>query len=227
MSRRVLVTGSSGVIGHALLEELRGHDYDVLGVNTADADLTVEAEATALLARTRPDVVVHLAARVHGIMGNANRHGLLFLENLRINTNVIEAARLAGVEKFVGMGSIAMYADDATTPITEDQIWNGRPYSAEVGYAQAKRAMLAQLETYKTQYGMDFAVVVSTNLYGPEDRFDETHGHVLPSLVSKFHRASTRWRPLEVWGTGSHSGTFSIPLMPPRACGVSSSPTRA
>jgi len=204
-----LVTGASGLLGHALVEELRGATGgDVVALSSRDADLT-EFEATRrALERHRPRVVYHLAARVAGLMGNLKAQGQAWLDNTRMNTNVVEAARLAGVEKVVAMGSTAVYSDAVTLPMTEEQIWNGPPHYSEAGYAHAKRGMLAQLEAYRDQYGLDFAYCISTNLFGPHDKFDERHGHVIPSLLSKFLRANREGGSVTIWGTGTPERDF-------------------
>lgn len=207
-NERVLITGVSGVAGRALVREFTDSGYNVIGATSARADLTDRVEAEELLEATRPTYVVHLAGRVHGLMGNIHSQGQAFYENIQINTNVIEASRKVGVKKFVAMGSTAVYSDAVSLPMREDDFWLGPPHDSERGYAHAKRAMAAQLEAYLDQYGMDFAFVVSTNLYGPGDKFDEAHGHVLPSLVSKVHRAKTWGEPLEVWGTGTATRDF-------------------
>ncbi len=136
-------------------------------------------------------------------MGNLEQPSRAYLDNVLMNTHVIEAARASGVRKVVAMGSAAIYSDLAELPMSEDDIWRGAPHDSEAPYAHAKRAMLAQLETYQRHDGLDFAYAVSTNLYGPHDRFDEQWGHVIPSLVSKFHRAVTTGEPVVVWGTGT------------------------
>ena len=207
-TRRVLITGASGVVGLALKKELRNAGYHVVAVGAADADLRSKAEADKLLEYANPQVVVHLAARVHGLMGNINSQGEAFLDNVLINTNIIEASRYAGVEKFVGMGSTAVYSDIVPLPMNETELWMGPPHGSESGYAHAKRAMVAQLEAYRDQYGLEYAFAVSTNLYGPGDRFDERFGHVLPSLVSKFHRAVATGTDVDVWGTGTPTRDF-------------------
>lgn len=208
MPERVLITGVSGVIGRALSSELERAGYTVLGAGRAEADLRDATQARALIDQTGPDLVVHLAGRVHGLMGNIHSQGAAFYDNIQINTNVVEASRLAGVRKVVAMGSTAVYSDIVPLPMKESDLWLGPPHGSEHGYAHAKRAMVAQLQAYRDQYGMDYAFVVSTNLYGPGDRFDEAHGHVLPSLVSKFHRAVMQGDPVEVWGTGTPTRDF-------------------
>lgn len=203
-----LVTGATGLMGRALLAELRGAGIEAVGLGSADLDLTDLAATKAAFARHRPHTVYHLAARVRGIMGNAGAHGLAYLDNILINTHAIEAARLAGARKLVAMGSAAIYSDRVALPMREDEVWHGPPHPSESGYAHAKRAMLAQLEAYREQWGLDYAYAISTNLYGPQDRFDEQHGHVIPSLISKFHRAARTGETVSVWGSGRPQRDF-------------------
>ncbi|GHS90060.1 GDP-L-fucose synthase [Actinomycetota bacterium] len=205
---KALITGASGVVGRALKSELTRAGYDVFAADHTHGDLRVAAEAQSLLEEVRPNSVIHLAGRVHGLMGNIGSQGEAFYDNAMMNINVIEASRRVGVSKFVAMGSTAIYSDEVPLPMRETDLWIGEPHGSERGYGHAKRAMVAQLEAYRHQYGMDYAFVVSTNLYGPGDRFDETHGHVLPSLVSKFHRAAVSGDRLVVWGSGTPTRDF-------------------
>ncbi|WP_199184906.1 GDP-L-fucose synthase [Cryobacterium sp. M15] len=206
--RRVLITGASGVIGVAVQDLLSAQGYDVVAVSSVDADLTDESATFRLVQYVKPKFVIHLAARVHGLMGNLHQQGAMFYDNARINSNVVEASRVAGVSKIVAMGSVAMYSDSVELPMNEADVWNGAPHASEAGYAHAKRAMLAQLEAYKDQYGLDYAFALSTNLFGPRDRFDELQGHVLPSLLSKFHRGVESGDPVTVWGSGTPTRDF-------------------
>ncbi|CAM2176624.1 GDP-L-fucose synthase [Paraburkholderia sacchari] len=206
---RVLITGAGGVIGHALKKELHDSGYlNVLAITSQDVDLRNQAATERAFESFRPTLVFHLAARVYGIMGNMANRGIAYLDNVRINTNVIDAARQVGCRKVVAMGSTAIYSDRVRLPMSEDEIWIGEPHHSEAPYAHSKRGMLAQLEAYKEQYGMDYAFCVSTNLFGPHDKFDEKFGHVIPSLVSKFHRAAALGDSLSVWGTGKAERDF-------------------
>lgn len=205
---KVLITGASGVVGRAVQADLEETGYEVVALSSADADLRDPKATNELFDRVRPSSVVHLAARVRGIMGNAGRQGEMFLDNLLINTNAIEASRRSGVRKFLAMGSTAMYSDETTRPMSEVQLLHGEPHPSELGYSHAKRTMLTQLELYKEQFGLDFALCVGTNMYGPHDRFDEGCGHVLPSLVSKFERAMREGSAVSVWGTGRATRDF-------------------
>jgi GDP-L-fucose synthase len=205
---KVLVTGSSGVIGTATVAHLASLGYEVVAATSTDADLRDEPTARAYVDRHRPDAIIHLAGRVHGLMGNVRAQGDMFFENVLINTHLIEAARRGGVRKIVGMGSVAMYPDHAPLPMREADVWMGAPHGSESGYAHAKRAMLAQLEAYHDQDGLEYAFALSTNLFGPGDRFDEVRGHVLPSLLSKFYRGVEEGSPVTVWGTGTATRDF-------------------
>lgn len=221
-SSSVLITGAGGVIGRALQRELASAGYkNVVAITSKDVDLTDQAATERLFSSTKPTLVFHLAARVWGIMGNLSNKGIAYLDNIRINTNVVEAARMCGTKKIVAMGSAAIYSDMVKLPMSEDQIWNGPPHYSEAAYAHSKRSMLAQLEAYKDQYGLNFAYGISTNLFGPHDRFDEKFGHVIPSLISKFHKGQLHGEPISVWGTGkaerdflfSHDAAFALRLL--------------
>ena len=189
-------------MGRALVAELRADGQAVVGLGSAAADLRDPGATEAVFGRYRPEVIYHLASRVRGIMGNAGTQGDAYLDNIRINTNVVEAARRWGVRKVVAMGSAAIYGDRVPLPMREEDYWIGRPHASEAGYAHAKRAMLAQLEAYREQWGLEFAYCISTNLFGPHDRFDERGGHVVASLISKFHRATRTGEAVTVWGSG-------------------------
>jgi GDP-L-fucose synthase len=113
---------------------------------------------------------------------------------------------MCGTKKIVAMGSAAIYSDLVTLPMSEDQIWNGPPHYSEAAYAHSKRSMLAQLEAYKDQYGLSFAYGISTNLFGPHDKFDEKFGHVIPSLISKFYKGQAH-------GESVHDAAFALRLL--------------
>ena len=198
----ILVTGASGVLGQALVRRLRAEGQDITIVNSRDGDLREASFVTDLFARLRPKLVYHLAAKVHGLGGNTSFPGQMFTDNIRINVNVIDAARNAGCEKIVTASTVAIYSSEAPKPISENAIWSGPPHNSERAYGHAKRAMLAQLEAYAAEYGLRFAYPILTNIYGPHDRFDIVHGHVIPSLIAKFHAAATSGGSVTVWGTG-------------------------
>jgi GDP-L-fucose synthase len=171
--------------------------------------LTDLAATKKLFQEERPEFVFHAAAQVYGIMGNMRNKGLSFFKNILINTHVIEAARLVAVKKIVAMGSGCVYPYPSPgLPLREEMVWMGIPHDSENSYAHAKRAMLAQLNAYRENYGLEFAFVISGNLYGPNDKFDSVYGHVTPALVRKFHEAKQVDGRVSVWGDGSARRDF-------------------
>ncbi|MCZ8375703.1 MAG: NAD-dependent epimerase/dehydratase family protein [Beijerinckiaceae bacterium] len=209
---RIIVTGATGVVGQALMECLSARGEDALalrgrsGVNLENLDETVQ-----FFERQKPELVYHLAGAVFGLGGNRRFPGDAFRRNVLINTHVIEACRRAGVKKIVAMGSAAMYADRDPPYFSEDVLMMGLPHDSELAYGFAKRAMLIQLESYKQQFGLQFAFAVATNMYGPHDRFDPVYGHVIPSLVVKFASAGSDEK-VELWGDGSPTRDFLFAL---------------
>lgn len=208
---RIIVTGGTGLVGTALTAALADAGFrNVLPIGSRDCDLTDWHATRRFFAGHPCDHLVHLAARVYGIMGNMRNKGLSFLDNVLINTHAIEAARLAGVGKITAMGSGCVYPYPSPgLPLTEDMVWSGPPHPSEDSYAHAKRAMLAQLIAYQEQYGLRYAFVISGNLYGPHDRFDPDFGHVIPALVRKFHEAKLSGGRVQVWGTGAAQRDFT------------------
>jgi len=206
----VLVTGSHGVLGTALLKclALRGIEK-VAAPGRADCDLQKEADVRRLWSDVRPSLVFHLAGWVAGIQGNLNFPAEALYANARMNLNVIDASREAGVKKIICAGTTAIYSDQIPKPMREDDLWQGAPHGSEAPYGHAKRFMLAQLEAYQLQYGIGFAYMVCTNLYGPNDRFDQKHGHVVPSLIARFHQACAEQSPdITIWGDGTPTRDF-------------------
>jgi GDP-L-fucose synthase len=208
---RIVITGGTGLVGTALTTLLREQGYrNVVAASSAMCNLLDWQETRAFFLEQRPDYVVHLAARVYGIMGNMRNKGSSFLDNTLINTHTVEAARLAGVRKIVAMGSGCVYPYPSPgVPLTEDMVWSGAPHPSEDSYAHSKRAMLAQLVAYQEQYDLPYAFVISGNLYGPHDKFDPEFGHVTPSLVRKFHEARLSGSDVIVWGHGTARRDFT------------------
>ena len=199
----IVITGASGVLGHALADHLRATGEEVVALSSADVDLCDSAATTAYMKEFTPRIIFHVAGRVHGLGGNSKYPAEMYFDNIRINSNVVHAAHECGAKKIVAVSTIAIYSSDAPRPVSEASIWEGRPHASEAAYAQAKRSMLAQLEAYEAQYGLAYAYPIMTNIYGPHDRFDPRYGHVVPSLVAKFHAAARDGGAVGVWGTGT------------------------
>jgi GDP-L-fucose synthase len=206
----ILITGANGLVGSHLLALLRSKGFrHVVGIGSRECDLTEFAAVRAFFAAVRPLYVFHAAAYVAGIMGNMRNQALSFLRNTLINTHVVAASHLIGVRKICALGTVAMYPDAAAhAPLREATVWDGPPHASERGYAHAKRGLLAQLDVYRESYGLQYACALSTNLYGPNDRFDIENGHVIPSLMRKFFEARQSGDPVTVWGDGSARRDF-------------------
>ncbi|MGA2695155.1 MAG: NAD-dependent epimerase/dehydratase family protein [Terriglobales bacterium] len=206
----ILITGGSGLVGINLKEYLQSQGFTrILAPSSGECDLTDRQRVLEYFARAKPDYVFHLAGFVRGLMYNASNQGEAYLKNTLINTHVIDACHVSGVKKVVAMGSIAMYPElTSVAPLTEDDVWKGPPHHSQYGYAQAKRGMLAQLQTYQSSHGMQYAFAFCTTLYGPYDRFNTITGHVIPSLIRKFHEAVQTKTSVTVWGDGSAQRDF-------------------
>jgi len=207
---RILVTGARGLVGSALVEHLRAEGYaNVLEVGRQECDLTDTRATREHFARQRPDYVFHAAARVYGLGGNQRNKAISFYDNVLINTNVVDASYKAGVKKITVLGTGAVYPyPPPGQPFTEDMIFMGEPHHSEDSYSHAKRAMLGMLRAYRESYGMRWAYIVCCNQFGPRDRFDAENGHVVPSLIKKFHDAKTGGGNVTVWGNGSAQRDF-------------------
>ncbi len=209
-SDRILVTGAAGLMGSALVEHLRAEGYEnVIALTRADCDLVDTSATFAAFEQRRPDHVFHAAALVYGIMGSLKNQGMLFYENSMMNTNVVEASRRAEARKITVMGTGTVYPFPSPgLPLKEDMIFMGRPHPAHAGYANAKLAMLAMLEAYSGSNGLEWAYIVSANLFGPRDRFDAETGNVVPSLIKKFYDAKKSGGAVTVWGDGAAKRDF-------------------
>lgn len=204
----IVITGASGVLGQALAAHLQKAGEQVTPLSSSDLDLCDGDATTAYLKELAPRMIFHVAGRVHGLGGNSRYPAEMYFDNIRINSNVVHAAYESKAQKIVAVSTIAIYSSEASRPVNESSIWEGRPHASEAAYAHAKRAMLAQLEAYQAQYGLAYAYPIMTNIYGPSDRFDPQHGHVIPSLVAKFHAAAQNGGAVGVWGSGSAERDF-------------------
>jgi GDP-L-fucose synthase len=174
-----------------------------------DYDLTREDAVRALYADARPEVVVHLAARVGGIGANRRSPGSFFFDNLMMGALLIEHARRSGVSKFVCVGTVCSYPKFAPTPFREDDLWNGYPEETNAPYGIAKKALLVQLQAYRQEFGTQGIYLIPVNLYGPGDDFDLETSHVIPALIRKCVEAIDGGEDrIEVWGSGSPTREF-------------------
>jgi GDP-L-fucose synthase len=208
--KRIAVTGGGGFLGGVVVGKLRERGCeDVFVVRKRDYDLVKGEDVERLYRDARPEVVIHLAAVVGGIGANRENPGRYFYENIMMGVQLIEAARLNGVEKFVQVGTICAYPKFTPVPFREDDLWNGYPEETNAPYGVAKKALLVQCQAYRDQYGFNGIYLLPVNLYGPNDNFDPNTSHVIPALIKKFVDAEGRGEPsVEVWGTGAATREF-------------------
>ena len=206
----VLVTGGRGFLGSAVCAQLRERGAARLETPaSADYDLRRPDDVARLFADVRPDLVIHLAARVGGIGANMARPADLYLDNLLMGTYVIEQARLAATPKTVVAGTICSYPKHTPVPFSEDSLWRGYPEETNAPYGIAKLAHLVQAQANRAQYGQNIAYLMPTNLYGPGDKFHPAVSHVIPALIKKCVDAKEAGADhIDVWGTGSASREF-------------------
>jgi GDP-L-fucose synthase len=208
--RRVMVTGGGGFLGGAVVRRLRQGGADSIFVpRSRDYDLRAKKGIDQALADGRPQLIIHLAAVVGGIGANRDNPGRFFYENAIMGIQLMEQARLAGVEKFVTIGTVCAYPKFTPIPFKEDDLWNGYPEETNAPYGLAKRMLLVQGQAYRQQYGFNAIYLLPVNLYGPGDNFDPRSSHVIPALIKKCVDARENGDLfIEVWGTGSASREF-------------------
>jgi GDP-L-fucose synthase len=172
-------------------------------------DLRIQSEALRLYTDSRPDIVIHLAAVVGGIGANRANPGRFFYDNATMGINMIEAARIAGIDKFVCAGTICSYPKFTPVPFREEDFWNGYPEETNAPYGLAKKMLLVQLQSYREQYGLNGIYLTPVNLYGPRDNFDLETSHVIPALIRKCLEAKQKGSAeIVAWGTGNATREF-------------------
>jgi GDP-L-fucose synthase len=208
--RRVMVTGGGGFLGSAVVQRLRTNGAaEIFSVRSREHDLRTRDGIDGALAEARPDLVIHLAAVVGGIGANRENPGRFFYENAIMGVELMERARLAGVAKFVQIGTVCSYPKFTPVPFHEDDLWDGYPEETNAPYGLAKKMLLVQGQAYRQQYGFDVIHLIPVNLYGPGDNFDPASSHVIPALIKKCVDAREAGAAeIEVWGTGSASREF-------------------
>ncbi len=209
-TRRVVVTGGHGFLGSFVVDKLRAAGAKEVVVPRSDKhDLRIQTEALQLYTDTHPDIVIHLAAVVGGIGANRKYPGRFFHDNAIMGLNVIEAARITCIEKFVCAGTICSYPKFTPVPFREKDFWNGYPEETNAPYGLAKKMLLVQLQAYREEYGFNGIYLTPVNLYGPRDNFDLESSHVIPALIRKCIEAKQADAPeIVAWGTGNATREF-------------------
>jgi GDP-L-fucose synthase len=208
--RRILLTGGGGFLGGFIAAELQQRNPAALFTPRAtELDLRDAAAVRAYLGEHRPNLVIHAAAVVGGIGANRSYPGRFFYDNAVMGLHLIEESRLAGVEKFVCLGTICAYPKHTPIPFREEELWNGYPEETNAPYGLAKKMLLVQLQAYRQEYGFNGIFLLPVNLYGPRDNFDLESSHVIPAMIRKFIEARERGdEQVVLWGDGSPTREF-------------------
>jgi GDP-L-fucose synthase len=195
MENKILVTGGRGLVG----SEFIGDQY--FKPSSKEYDLTDKDQTYRLMLKNF-DGIIHCAAKVGGIGGNMNYKGEFFYDNITMNTNIIEGARLSKVKNLVAFLSTCVFPDNIDYPLNEKKIHLGPPHYSNDAYAYSKRMVDVQIRAYKEQYGLNYKSVIPSNIFGPNDNYDIINGHVIPSLIHKCYLARENKTPLTIWGSG-------------------------
>ncbi len=194
----ILVTGGTGLVGSAL-----NFKEEHILLSSKDGDLRDWEQTKAIFEKYQPTKVVHCAAKVGGLGSNMSLKGDFYRDNIRMNTNVLDASLEYGVDKVVSFLSTCVFPADVTYPLDEKKIHLGPPHHSNYPYAYVKRMLDIQSRAYREQYGCNFVSVVPVNIYGEHDNFSLEHSHVVPALIHKCFMAKKNSEPFVVWGSGT------------------------
>jgi len=207
---KFLLTGGAGFVGLYIVEKLINKgvkNQNIRIPRSKDHDLRTWENCKEVVKDI--DIVIHLAARVGGIGFNMKYPANLFFDNAMMGIQLMEASRLAGVKKFIGIGTVCSYPKFTPVPFKEEDLWDGFPEETNSPYGIAKKILLVQEQAYRNQYGFESIYLIPVNLYGPRDHFDPEDSHVIPALILKFSDAKTNNKEkVTVWGTGNVSREF-------------------
>jgi GDP-L-fucose synthase len=206
----IYVAGHRGMVGSALWRELLRRGFtNLIGKTQAELDLRDAAAVAQFFSAEKPAYVFVAAARVGGILANSTFPADFLLENLQIQTHLIDNARLAGVKKLLFLGSSCIYPKLAPQPLKEEYLLTGPLEPTNEWYAIAKIAGIKLCQAFRRQFGSDFISVMPTNLYGLNDNYDPRNSHVLPALIRRFHEAKAAGADsVTCWGTGAPRREF-------------------
>jgi GDP-L-fucose synthase len=209
-NKSVLVTGGFGFLGSFVVEKLLERaPRKVVVPRSRDYDLRTLEAIRKIMNEARPDIVIHLAARVGGIGANRAHPAEFFYDNLIMGVQLLHAAWQFGIEKFVAIGTVCAYPKYTSVPFREEDLWNGYPEETNAPYGLAKKMLLVQSQAYRQQYGFNSIFLLPVNLYGPRDNYDLENSHVIPALIRKCIEAKERGASsLVAWGDGSPTREF-------------------
>ncbi len=204
----VLVTGAYGMIGSAL-RSILPKTSNIICPTIQDANLTNRQQVFNMIQLLKPSYIIHLAAKVGGVKANSDYLADFYSQNIRMNTNVLDAAHVNKVKKVVSLMSTCVYPDKTEYPLRESNIHNGEPHKSNYAYAHAKRMLDIQSKAYRDQFGDNFITIIPNNLYGAHDYFDLDNSHVIPGMIRKFYEAVLNNTEVTLWGSGSPLREFT------------------
>ena len=216
-AKTILVTGGKGLVGSALKAISGEYGYNFFFTDRSTHDLTREDDVRRLFEESRPDYVIHTAARVGGIGRNLSSPAQQFYDNILMNTYVIDQSSRHDVKKLIAFSSVCAFPASAKL-FSEDILHDGAPYPAHGSYAYSKRMVDVQIEAYNSQYGLNYCSVIPANIFGENDNFNLEDGHVVPSLIHKCFVAKKQNTTLDVWGDGSPMREFLYSKDVARVC---------
>ena len=206
---KILVAGSKGLVGSAIVRYLHTNGYlNIIEGHRDNVDFTNQQQTADFFAQHKPDYVFLAAAKVGGILANSKYPATFIHDNLLIQTNIIHQSYLNSVKKLLFLGSSCIYPKHSIVPITEDQLLTGRLEPTNEAYATAKIAGIQMCQAYRKQYGFNAIAVMPTNLYGPNDNYELETAHVLPAMIRKFELAKQQSADVVLWGDGSPKREF-------------------
>ena len=209
-TKRICVTGGAGFLGTHLIRRLKEHGArEIFVPQYPEYDLVREADIIRMIDTAKPDIIIHLAAKVGGIGANREKPGEFFYDNLMMGVQLIHQSWMKGVEKFVAIGTICAYPKYTPIPFKEEDLWNGYPEETNAPYGLAKKMLLVQSQSYREQYGYNSIFLLPVNLYGPGDNFNPASSHVIPALIRKYLEAKEQGASeIIAWGDGSPTREF-------------------
>jgi GDP-L-fucose synthase len=202
---RVLVTGADGMLGSAFCRIYP----NFIAVNKQKYDLTDADETKQMILVEKPDIIIHAAAKVGGVLANTRRPADFFCENAKMNINILEQASKLGVKKVVSVMSSCIYPNEISYPLKEENLHLGPPHESNFGFAYAKRILDIYTKAIRQQYGYEYITVILNNLYGPKDNFDKENSHFIPALIRKVIESKQTGQDLVVWGDGTPEREFT------------------
>jgi len=206
---KILVTGGTGFLGKHVVPKLQNDQHEVWAPSSKELDMLDFAKFEDNVMKYHPDVILHMAAKCAGILGNRINPADFLRDNTQMALNVYEATRIHRIQKVYSLGSVCAYPKFCPAPFKEDDIWNGPAEETNFPYGQAKRTLMMLGQTYRQQYGIRGAHLIPVNMYGEYDSFDLTYSQVIPALIRKFEEAIRSNNPVvKCWGTGEATREF-------------------